>query len=323
MSDEQFVTSFQANYNRLFNYTGGHDIELMLSMACKYTLANKQFSGVILQKVIEQIQNIKEISIPVSLETSIGYKLAFHLLQQEDRNKEIQRIVENDEILETVKFSKSIYRLIGALFLHKGNLEHAQRAKKLFEEMNQNQRVLTSKESIPYVVFLTANPIVKAKNQADTIMKYYRELRENQFTMGKHLQVLAQIMTIYSADYNEILFQYVISLRDALTGQGIKVKRVHYPYLGVLALAAANETKISEILSLYTLLKKQTIFKNAKDYVLIVAIEKIVQDVIEVQNVIEMTALTNLLEILNVVDFVLEIGSYVPSGISGVLDFFN
>jgi len=173
------------------------------------------------------------------------------------------------------------------------------------------------------VVFLTANPIVKAKNQADTIMKYYRELRENQFTMGKHLQVLAQIMTIYSADYNEILFQYVISLRDALTGQGIKVKRVHYPYLGVLALAAANETKISEILSLYTLLKKQTIFKNAKDYVLIVAIEKIVQDVIEVQNVIEMTALTNLLEILNVVDFVLEIGSYVPSGISGVLDFFN
>lgn len=322
MNDEQFIKTFRDNYNRIFNYTGGQDIQLMISLACKYTLAQKQFSGVALQKVIERFQN-DENSLSIRLELKTNYKLAFHLLEQDDINKEIQCLVMNDELLQKVKFKKSPHRILGALFLQKSNFQHAQRAKNLFDEMNRNQRILTSKEDIPYVVFLTADPFVKPKVQADTILKYYNNLRNNQFAMGNHLQALAQIMTVYSTEYNEILLQYVVKLRKELIERGIKVKKLHYPYLGVLALAATNELNINEITLLHNQLIEQKIFKNAKDYALIVAIQKIVQDLLEVQHLIDMTALTNILGIFDIVDFVLDFGPLVPTGIADVIDFFN
>ncbi|QCR34233.1 DUF4003 family protein [Lysinibacillus sp. SGAir0095] len=324
MSEEQFIKAFQDNYNRLFNYTGGHDIQLMHSLACRYTLAQKQFSGVILQKIIEEIQESGEKALPTRLESNTSYKLAFHLLQQEDRNKEIKHIIANDLLLDQVKFKKTPHRIVGALFLQPSNLEHAQRAKQLYDEMNRNQRFLTSKEDIPYAVFLTANSNVQPKTQADTIMKYYSNLRNNQFTMGNHLQALAQIMTVYSEDYNKIMLEYVVKLREELIERGVKVKKLHYPYLGVLALAATDNSKINELTSLHNQLMGQKIFKNVKDYALIVAIQKIVHDLVEVHNLIDISGLTSILTLFDIVDFVLELGSIIPSGgISDVFDFFN
>ncbi|MDI7743249.1 DUF4003 family protein [Lysinibacillus fusiformis] len=323
MSNEQFINSFQDNYNRVFNYTGGQDSQLMISLACKYTLSQKQFSGVALQKIMEQFQDDHANALPVRLEYKTNYKLAFHLLQQEDIKKEIQRLIVNDAILKSVNFKKSPYRILGAIFLHESNFEHAQRAKKLFDEMNQNQRILTAKEDIPYVVFLTTKADTDPKEQADTIMKYYSGLRKHQFTMGNHLQALAQIMTVYSPDYNKILLQYVVKLKEELLVRGIKVKKLHYPYLGVLALAATNESKMNDITALHSQLMEQKIFKNAKDYALIVAIQKVVQDLLEMQHLIDITALANILGIFDIADFVLDIGPYIPTGIADVIDFFN
>lgn len=323
VDNEQFIKMLLDNYNRIFNYTGGHDLQLMLSLATKYTLAKRQFSGVALEKVLEKIQNNGKNRLPVQLESKTGYKLAYHLLWQENMEKEVQKIIANDEMLNRVKFKKSTHRIVGALFLQQNQLEHAQRAKRLFDEMNRNQRILTSKDDIPYVVFLTNDPNAQPKNQADTILKYYSGLRKNHFTMGNHLQALAQIMTVYSSDYNKLLMQYVVKLREELLERGVKIKKLHYPYLGVLALAATEESKIDEILSLYNHLMKEKIFNNAKDYTLIVAIRKIVNDVLEVQDLIDITSITNIIELFDLVDFVLDIGAFFPSGISDAIDFFN
>lgn len=324
MNNEQFIKAFQDNYNRLFNYTGGHDIKLMISIAGKYTLAQKQFSGVVLQKIIEETQDGGEKALPVRLEFSTSYKLAFHLMQQVDRDKELNRIIANDQALGQVHFKKTTKRIIGALFLDPSNcLEHAKRAKQLFDEMNRNQRFLTSKEDIPYAVFLTANQDVRPKVQADTIIKYYRNLRSNKFTMGNHLQALAQIMTVYSEDYNKILLEYVVKLREGLIEQGVNVKKLHYPYLGVLALAATDGEKMNEIVLLHNQLIEQKVFKNAKDYALVIAIQKIVQELVEVNNLIDITALTSILNIFDIADFILDLGPNIPTGIADVIDFFN
>ncbi len=323
MSDEQFIKQFQDNYNRVFNYSGGQDIQLMMSLACKYTLAEKQFSGVALQKVMELVQEGDLNALPIRLETRTGYKLAYHLLQQDNMSQEIQRVAENDKILQEVKFKKSPLRTLGAIYLQQSNLEHALRAKKLFDEMHRNQPILTTKEDIPYIVFLTTDPDIETKDQADTIMKYYSSLKNNHFMMGNHLQALAQIMTVYSSNYNKTLMEYVAKLREGLLERGVKVKKLHYPYLGVLALAATNETKMNEITSLYNRLIELGIFKNAKDHALIVAIQKVVQDVLEVSNLIDITPLTNVVGLFDMVDFVLDLGPIFPSSVSDVIDFFN
>ena len=298
MNDEQFINALQDNYNRLFNYTGGQDTQLMISIASKYTLAQKQFSGVVLQKVIEEIQGNVEPELPLRLGTVTDYKLVFHLLQQEDRIQETKRIVVNNQALGEVNFKKTIYRIVGALYLNQSNnLEHAKRAKQLYEEMNRNQRFLTSKEDIPYVVFLTANSKMQPKVQAATILSYYGGLRNNKFKMGNHLQALAQIMTFYSEDFNKLLLQYVVKLRAELIERGVKVKKMHYPYLGVLALATMDNLKMDELTSLHNKLMELKIFKNGKEYALVAAIQRTVQD--------------------------LELGPFVPTGISDVIDFFN
>lgn len=323
MSDDQFIKAFQENYTRVSNYTGGSDLKLTISLASKYTLSKRQFSGVILQQLIEQIERNSNKGFQIRLGYSISYKLAAYLLQQENLNEEITRLASNEAALAEVKIRKTPSRLLGALFLRDDKLAHAQRAKQLFDEMNRNQRILTSKEDIPYAVFLTADSNAHPKALADTIVRYYSELRKNHFTMGNNLQALAQIMASFSADFNEILLQYVVQLREELLKRNIKVKKIHYPYLGVLALTATNEMKIDEIVSLHNQLLEQKIFKNANQYALIVAIQKIVQDLIEIQDLIDMVPLMQLYELIDIVDFILELGYNFPSGISDVVDFFN
>lgn len=319
MNDEQFIKAFIDNYNRVFNYTGGQDPQLTMFLASTYTFSKKQFSGVILQKIIDQIEE-KTQSSSIRLDLKMKYKIAFQFLQQSNIDEGVQSLIKKDQMLKEAKFRNTSHRALGALFLQEDEREHAIRARQLFDEMNRNQRILTSNEDIPFVVYLTSNHSEQPKAQADTIVKYYNELRKYHFTMGNPLQALAQIMTAYSSDYNEVLLQYVVQLREELLKREIKVKRMHYPYLGVLALAATNETKVDAIVSLYNQLKED---KDIKPYALIIAIKKVIQDVLEIQELIEMAPLSDLSGLLDIADILVDLVGIFPSGISDVVDFFN
>ncbi|TSI11002.1 DUF4003 family protein [Lysinibacillus sp. BW-2-10] len=328
MDNEQFIIAFEQNYQRVINYIGsGVDQQLVMSLACKYTLAKKPFSGVMLQKVIDQVDEMAKGALPIRNSSTISYRFAAQLvLGNGDIPSTLPELIENDHLLKEAKFKSSPFRAIGALFLQGDKEQHAARAKELYTEMNRNQRILTSAEDIPYVVYLTIPSDTQALVQAETIDRYYNELRKHQFAMGNHLQALAQIATIYSSTYNEVLLHYVIQLKEELTKRNIKLKKMHYPYLGVLALAATNNMKMDEIANLYNQLMEQKIFKNAKHYALIVAIQKIVQDLMEVQELLNVTPvaqLLNLTDLLDIADIFLELGWFLPSGISEVVDFFN
>ncbi|MFJ8237439.1 DUF4003 family protein [Ureibacillus sp. NPDC094379] len=322
MNDEQFSKQFQANYDRVINYIGqGNDQHLVMSLASKYTINKKQFSGVMLRKVMEIIDEEKSFSL--QLESAMSYKLASYLMEEKDIHTAIKQINYHDSLLADVKFKQSPFRILGALFLQEDSFEHAKRAKNLFDEMNRKQPFLTSKEDIPYVVVQTSIQEDSIGQRAETIQRYYLELKKHQFTIGNHLQGLSQIMTIYSTDYNELLVQYIIQLRKELIKQNIKVKRVHYPFIGILALAATDNLKIGEICILYQQLMEQKAFRYAKEYALIVAIQKVVNDLLNIQNLVDLTPLTRLSQMSEIAEFVLEFTGLIPSGVSDVLDFFN
>src|SRR5690606_8091685 len=130
-----------------------------------------------------------------------------------------RRINQNDKLLAEVKFKKSPFRIIGALFLQDDSYEHAKRAKALFDELNRRQPFLTSKEDIPYVIVLTSDQGDSVLKRAETIQRYYLDLKKNHFIIGNHLQALSQIMAIYSTEYNELLLQYIIQLKQKLLEQ--------------------------------------------------------------------------------------------------------
>ncbi|WP_147370399.1 DUF4003 family protein [Lysinibacillus yapensis] len=326
MDNEQFIKVFLDNYNRIFNYTGGQDLQLMHSLACKYTIANKQFSGVVLHKIIEQFTEDRRHPLPFRLDYKNEYKLAFHLLQQGDVDMAMSRLIENDRLLEQAKFRGSQHRLLAALFLQPGDLEHAKRAKHLYEEMNKTQRLLTSKADIPYVVCLTKNPHVQPREQARAIVQYYRELKRSQFSIGNPLQALAQILTMPRPEYDQILVQSVINIKEELRRCEIKVKKFHYPYIAILALASGKNSKISEISFLYNQLIEQKIFKGAKEYALAAAIQKVASDELEMQKLLELPYFQHFkdfTDLYQLIDFNLDIGMFFPSGTSDFTDFFN
>lgn len=321
MTDEQFVQAFQQNYTRVNNYLGNSNQQLMMSLATKYTLNKQSFSGVALYKVMEQLYENKKRSFLFQMETPISYKLAAYLLDQGNIENAISQIIENDNVLRRVGFKNSPFRSIGALFLQ--TEEHAIKAKTLFDELNQKQRILTSKEDIPYALLLTTDDKNDSRMIAETVYRYYKELREQSFSMGNHLQALAQIMAIYNSEYSELYLQYVVQLRDEIVKRNLKVSKIHYPFIGLLALAATDDSKLNDIQNLHNQLLEQKVFKWNKEYALMVAIQKVVTDLMDAQNVVDMTPLSSLDQLLTTLGFIDEIVTFLPTTISDIVDFFN
>ena len=324
MSNEQFLKAFQANFNRADNFFGsGFDRLLLLSLAAKYTLANKTFSGVALDKISENIDKTANREFPFHPGSPASYRLAAYLQDEDDIEQAINRLIQNDKQLGKEKFKSNHYRMFASLFLQEDQNQHAKRAKQLFDEMNRHQRFLTSNEDIPYVVLLTREES-NFVQQVETMVKYYKELNKQQFQMGNHLQALAQILTIYSIKYSDILSQYVVKLRDELEDHGVKVKKYHYPFLGVLALAATDDSKIDQIVTLHTELCKLKAFKQAKDYALIVAIQKEIRNVSELQSLVNLANVSILDTLLDLAEIGLDIFSIFPSGVGSILgELFN
>lgn len=323
LDNEQFIQQFQVNYERVFNYIGpGTDPKLLMSLASRYTLKEKQFSGVVLRKVMEVME--EEGTFPFQIESPMSYKLAMYLLEGSDIHNAISYLNQSDNILNEVGFRQTNFRVIGALFLRGDRARHAVRAKQLFDKMNRLQRFLTSKEDIPYAVLLTSNSTGNdAELRANTMHRYYGKLRKQHFRRGNYLQALTQIMTLYSVDYSNTLMLYIVQLRAELLKMGISVKRNHYPFIGILALAATNDSRIDEISELNQLLCEQKAFRSAKEFALIVAIQKIINDLVEVKDVVDLSSLSHLTNLLDIADFIFDFGWFFPSGVSDLLDFLN
>lgn len=318
-----FVTNFQKNYDRIINYFGNsYSQRFFMSLACHYTIENKQFSGVLLNKVMDTILNQSK-KLPLQYESAISYKIALKLMDVENFDESIVKLEERDMALQRIGFKRSPSRVIGALFLQNDIDLHAKRAKMLFDEMNQKQRFLTTNEDIPYVVMMTEKEHQNPSLRASTIVRYYQELKKQDFIFGNQLQALSQIMTVYSEEYNEMLLKYVVQLRNELTKRNVKVKRIHYPFIGILALAATNDSKIDEIVELYQLLIKQKAFRFEKELALIVAIQKVIRDLSTIQSTVDMTPLTDFENLLFAADVVLEIVTSTAGGISTIIDLFQ
>lgn len=115
------------------------------------------------------------------------------------------------------------------------------------------------------------------------------------------------------------MVEYLVQLRKELKKRNIKIKRIYYPYLGILALSKTDNQKIEEIVNLYFMLLEEKPLRSAKDQALIVAIQKAVQESTDVPNVITVSRLKNLFDIIDFLDYI----DLLSLGIGGILDFLN
>jgi hypothetical protein len=318
----QFIQLLESNYTKVFNYTGGHpDLRIVASLAAQYTYVGRTYSGVEHQAVMDKMTSGDlqfHVFRPCSKNIGLLYRVAANLLLQGNIEEGAFKVEEGDALLGESGFSRSPYRVISS-FLVKDKA-HAERAKGLYDEMNKHHPILTRKSDFPLAVLLTAADEDNIVLRAQTMHDYFDVLRTKGFKAGDSLQTLTQILSLYDAHFHKELSEYVVQLKIELENRGIDIKRLHYPFIGILALAAADLQVVEKIVLFEEQLLKKKALKAVKELALIIAIQKLIRDNNEAQKIIEPPRFTIWQEVLELGDFFLYLPAGAADGLSGLLD---
>lgn len=280
MNNESFISQLESNYTKVFNYTGGHpNIQTCVSIATQYTLADKVYSGVELQKIIDAISDKQPLYSPFwAFRTNAALlpKVASYLYLSEDVNTELQKARKGVELLEEGGFKKSDYRSLASFFVE--DTAHVVRVKNLHQHLKKLQPFLTRSSDLPYLVLLTRDSEGQEQLRAQSIQVYYKALQKLDFKTGDALQALAQLLTLYKVEYVEQLALYVQQLKKEFEARGLKMRRKYYPYLGVLAIRATDTAQVEQIVELVKALDQSKSLQGAKDLAFMIAVQKFMHE---------------------------------------------
>lgn len=297
MEQTGYIELLENNYNKLVNLLGWSvDKRIILTISSHYSAEGKTFSTQSFSTVIQEIKKQTSWFSTLRSNITLKYSVAMMLDEKEDAYHAVKQLIENEEILKSAKFKRSVYSYIAALFLTE-NMEkkqsHAENARELFEAIRKHHPFLTSHEDMPYAVLLSSDG-EDTETRADTMNRYYMELKKHGFSIGNELQWLSQILTFHSSCYIDQQVPYVVQLRDELKQAGIKIKSIYYPLIGFLAVAGAKSEQIEQFVTLYNQLKSAKLFKWYKDMVFGVTVQKILHDLVNIKESIDMSLVTTL-----------------------------
>ncbi|MFJ7732995.1 DUF4003 family protein [Lysinibacillus sp. NPDC097231] len=270
------------------------DRKIVLAIASAYVASGKAFDTVKYKEVLQEMK--KQSSWMSPLRTAVGYSIAANLMQQEDSEQAVNNLLTNVRIMKEAKFRSGNFTFIGAQFLTKeegGKRAHAQAARALFEAIREHHRFLTSFDDIPYAVLLSS-PSDDVVLRAETMNRYYKELRTYNFNAGNELQWLSQILTFLSPQFDSNLVPSVVTIRDTLKKQDVKVKTMHYPLLGFLAILEVNQAQLQQIMDLYHELKGMKLLKWHREFVLFMAIQIAIHEMAKIQQSLSMTIMSSI-----------------------------
>lgn len=270
------------------------DRKIVLAIACKFVASGKTFDAIRYKNVLQEMK--KQSSWMSPLRTTVGYSIAANLLEQEDTEKAVKDLLTNVSILKEAKFRSGNFSYIGAQFLtedEQNKEAHAQAARALFDAIRKHHPFLTSYEDIPYAVLLSS-PSDDVELRAETMNQYYKELRTYNFNAGNELQWLSQVLTFLSPQFDVNLAPNVVALRDTLKNQNVKVKAMHYPLLGFLAILSLTKAQLQDIIDLYHELKDLKLLKWHREFVLFMAVQIAIYDMAKVQKSLSMTIMSSI-----------------------------
>lgn len=297
---EQFVRQYIQTHEAVFNYYGEMTHRTM-SLAATFTMANKPFSGMALQKVEDELTQYvsKHLSFPKmavdeSL-TAIWQLSNGQPLPLEEYGERVKQLVD-------VGFPTKKGTLIAAFYLVGGEA-HAKRAFELHTEMKNYHPFLTDSGDIPITVFITQNDAINIEEIAQLMRKYYDELKEY-FWPGDALQLLSQFLVLWSPQYNEHLIPYVNQLKIEFKKRNVRITRNVYYVLGILTLNSSDTEVVEEVMKLYKLLIQTKLLKHNKDVALQIAVRKVVQQRAEQLDLAVKGVGTRMNELLNTLQFI-------------------
>lgn len=285
MEQTAFIQLLKNNNERMELFFGA-DVQsaARIPLAVQFTFSRETFNGPAFEKNVKEVNNQKsrqsffEFFSTPSNNSVLTYKMLAHFALHPQPEQELHRLKLNEKALLNAGFKSSSYQRIAALFLV--DEAHAGKAKALHDEMKKHHFFLTGKDDIPYAVLLTKkqnNPV----KLAQTMRKYYDALHGKGFKNGDALQAMTQLLPLYDEEFQPVLVDYVVAMKQSFLNNGVKVKKRSYPYLALLALVGASSEVVDEIVEMERALAKLPMFTGMQAYALMTAAQYVLKRLIE------------------------------------------
>ena len=275
---EQFVKQYTQTHEQVYNYFG-ETTKRTMQLASAYTLANKPFSGLALQKKFDELKSLltRNIDTFYTFRTNVvDMNLAAQFIIGSEDKAEISSYEQRIKRLIDIGFPKKASTVSAAFFLTDDE-NHANRAYVLHTEMKKYHPILTGANDIPISVFITQNEELNSIEAAKLMNTYYTELKPY-FYQGEALQLLSQLLVLFKPTYDENLVPYVNQLKIEFEKRKVRVTKSFYHLIGILAISSTNTEVLNEVFKLYEQLIKINLLKFNKDVAMQMAVQKTVQN---------------------------------------------
>lgn len=247
------------------------DRRLVLLTAAQFAAKGQKVNGQAFVKVSDLVKSSTSMFSPLR---GIHFPMTGLIMAKDSHPEvEISRLHHNYKTLRMANMRSSAFTYIAA-FLLDDDMD-ASRISAIYEEMKKHHRFLTSYDDYPAAVI-----IAKREGRVNELIeiseRYYRGLNEKGLWKGNNLQFLAN-MLVMCGDFQHDLVRDVIYTKEELIRRGLKVKEIHYPALGVIALTG----KIKEAAGFAVKLAEMKEFKWYKEMAITVAATFVSQEYID------------------------------------------
>ncbi|MEB4868546.1 DUF4003 family protein [Priestia megaterium] len=164
--------------------------------------------------------------------------------------------------------------------------EMIRRSAEIYQGMKRKHLFLTSSGDVPLAVLL-AETSESTDDLMHEIEHFYTTLAQHGFKKGNDLQFLSHILSIDKNLDADTLIERCVSVKEACESAGMKVKAMHYPVIGLLALFEKPETEIELIHEVVKQLNADKLFKWQKDINVMLGVNLVISEKLKDSRVVE------------------------------------
>ncbi|MGI2850616.1 DUF4003 domain-containing protein [Bacillus cytotoxicus] len=173
-------------------------------------------------------------------------------------------------------FSRSIFTYLAAATLLPDDREQyearIQRSVKVYKRMKEDHFFLTSTSDYPLAVLL-AGQQEEIEPLMDRVERLYQKLATSGLRKGNDLQFLSHILSLKKDIREDMLVARCTNIWNLFKQEKVKVKQMHYPAIGLLALLEDGEKEVSSIRTFMEKLQGDKLFRWQTDTNILIAIQ--------------------------------------------------
>jgi hypothetical protein len=262
------ITLYKEIYSKLYtSLKWKSDKRNLMLIAAMYVTSAKEFR---LDSFLELADYIKsEVGMFSYLKSAQRFTTAATLdTTTDDSRAGFHRLTDTYEKLINNGFGRNPFSYIAAGALLKVNTnrleEYIKKSSDVYKGMRNHHFFLTNSSDYPLAAILALNENNPEKIVSN-VEEYYQALKEQGFSSGNDLQFMSHILALDANHQPNKKAERCLTVKNQLNHADIKIKKVYYPYIGMLSYLDTIGGEINTLLAIYENLNDDKRFKWNKE----------------------------------------------------------